>query len=90
MWAMWTMTKDWARGRKRLVAVILAILLFGGGIGLGVEGARLHEAAAAPSPAPTAPLGDSASIADLAERLSPSVVSIRGGGDQARRPDHSL
>ena len=77
MRSMWTMTQDWARGRKRLVAVILAILLVGGGIGLGVEGARLHEAAAAPSPAPTAPLGDSASIADLAERLSPSVVNIK-------------
>jgi len=74
---MWTMTKDWPHGRGKLAAAILAILLLGGGIGLGVEGARLHAAAAAPSPAPAATPGGSSSIADLVERLSPSVVNIK-------------
>jgi len=76
---MWQAGKQWVSARKGLVAVAVAALLIGSGLGIGLAGGRVHQTAAgATTMAPVAgPAGAPAGFADLAEKLSPSVVNIK-------------
>jgi len=73
---MWQTWREWAGIRKGTVAAAVALLLIGGGFGVGLTAGAGHvPAVAAQAAAP--PAGAPASFADLAERLSKSVVNIR-------------
>jgi serine protease Do len=76
---MWQAGKQWVTARKGLVAVAVAALLIGSGLGIGLAGGRVHQTAVgATTMAPVAgPAGAPAGFADLAEKLSPSVVNIK-------------
>lgn len=75
---MWQVGKQWVAARKGVLAVAVAALLIGGGFGIGLAGGRIHQTAAgAATMAVAGPSGAPASFADLAEKLSPSVVNIK-------------
>ncbi|HSB81163.1 MAG TPA: Do family serine endopeptidase [Candidatus Methylomirabilis sp.] len=65
--------------RKGVLAVAVAALLVGSGLGIGLAGGRLQPitAGAAPVASSAIPAGAPASFADLAAKLSPSVVNIK-------------
>jgi serine protease Do len=75
---MWNAGKHWMAARRGLLAVAVAALLVGSGIGFGLAGGNIHQTAAraATSAVVEAP-GAPASFADLAQKLSPSVVNIK-------------
>ena len=77
---MWQVEKRWVATRKGALAVVAAALLIGSGIGIGLAGGRIHQTAAGAAtmaPATVGPSAVPASFADLAEKLSPSVVNIK-------------
>jgi len=66
--------------RKGVLAVAVAALLVGSGLGIGLAGGRLYQAAAGAAtmaPAAVSPSEIPASFADLAAKLSPSVVNVK-------------
>ena len=73
---MWQVGRQWIAARKATVAIAVAALLIGSGLGIELAGAKEHQAAAA-ALASAGPSGTTASFADLAEKLSPSVVNIK-------------
>lgn len=77
---MWDMGKQWVKARKGILAVAVAALLVGSGLGFGLAGGRIHQTAAGAAtmaPATVSPSEVPASFADLAAKLSPSVVNIK-------------
>jgi len=75
---MWHIGRQWVSARKGVIVMSLVALLVGGGLGIGLAGGWPHPVAAAVSSAAVAmPSGATVNLADLAERLSPSVVNIR-------------
>ncbi len=76
---MWQPSRHWVALRKIVLIVAVAALLMGGGLGIGLAGGKLHQAATATTAtaAIAGPTGAPASFANLAEKLSPSVVNIR-------------
>jgi serine protease Do len=75
---MWQVGKQWVSARKGVLAVAVVALLIGSGLGIGWAGGRIHQTAAGAAPIAVAgPSGAPASFADLAEKLSPSVVNIK-------------
>ncbi len=77
---MWHVGKQWVAARKGMLVVAVVALLVGSGLGIGLAGGKLHQMAAGATsmvPAVASPTGAPASFADLAEKLSPSVVNIR-------------
>jgi len=73
---MWQVGRQWIGTRKATVAVALAALLIGSGLGIELAGAKEHQATVV-APASTGPLGAALGFADLVEKLSPSVVNIK-------------
>lgn len=75
---MWHVGKQWVVARKGVLAAAVAALLIGSGLGFGLAGGSIHQATAgAATPVLARPSGAPASFADLAEKLSPSVVNIK-------------
>jgi len=76
---MWQTCRQWFARRKGAAALILATLLVGGLLGAGLSVGLVHAAAQSGgvARAVVAPAGSPQSFADLAEKLSPSVVNIR-------------
>jgi serine protease Do len=76
---MWQVGKQWMAARKGILAVAVAALLVGSGLGIGLAGGRLQPITAGATPMVSAivPSGAPASFADLAAKLSPSVVNIK-------------
>jgi serine protease Do len=75
---MWKAGKHWMVARRGLLAVAVAALVVGSGLGFGLAGGSLHQTAArAASSVVAGPSGAPASFADLAQKLSPSVVNIK-------------
>lgn len=75
---MWHVGKQWMAARKGVLAIMMAVLLIGSGLGFGLAGGRIHQTAAgATTLAVAGPSGAPSSFADLAEKLSPSVVNIK-------------
>ncbi len=76
---MWQTWRQWFAERKGATALILAALLVGGLLGAGLSSGLVHAAAQAGGAAPAVVTlsGSPQSFADLAEKLSPSVVNIR-------------
>ena len=75
---MWQSGKQWMAARRGLLAVAVTALLIGSGLGFGLAGGRIHQTAAgAATLAVAGPSGAAPSFADLAEKLSPSVVNIK-------------
>ena len=75
---MWQMGKQWVVARRGVLAVAVAALLVGSGLGIGLAGGSIHQVAAvAATVAVAGGTGVPASFADLAEKLSPSVVNIK-------------
>ncbi|HSB69196.1 MAG TPA: DegQ family serine endoprotease [Candidatus Methylomirabilis sp.] len=65
--------------RKGVLAVAVAALLVGSGLGMGLAGGMLHQNAAGATTLASAPVppGAPASFADLSAKLAPSVVNIK-------------
>jgi serine protease Do len=77
---MWQMGKQWAMARKGVLAIAVAALLVGSGLGFGLAGGKIHAVSAGADtamPAVAAPAGAPGSFADLVERVGPSVVNIK-------------
>ncbi|HEU5393186.1 MAG TPA: trypsin-like peptidase domain-containing protein, partial [Candidatus Methylomirabilis sp.] len=77
---MWQTWRQWFAERKDATSLILVTLLMGGLLGAGVSGGLEHAAAAQAggmTQARVTPPGSPQTFADLAEKLSPSVVNIR-------------
>jgi serine protease Do len=75
---MWHVGKQWMAARKGVLAIMMAVLLIGSGLGFGLAGGRIHQTAAGATTLTVAgPSGAPSSFADLAEKLSPSVVNIK-------------
>jgi serine protease Do len=74
------MGNGWAMTRKSVLAIVVAALLVGSGLGFGAGGGRVYPVTAGADtvgPAVAAPAGAPASFADLVERVGPSVVNIK-------------
>jgi serine protease Do len=77
---MWYRSKQWLAARRGVVIIAIAALLVGSGLGIALAGGRFHAetvGATTMTPMATAPLGAPSSFADLAAKLSPSVVNIK-------------
>jgi len=75
---MWQEGKQWVAARKGVLVVLVVALLVGSGLGIGLAGGRVHPTiAGAATMAAAGPSGAPASFADLADKLSPSVVNIK-------------
>ena len=75
---MWQTGKGWMAARKGVLAIVVVALLIGSGLGFGLAGGRVHPTTAGASTLAVAgPSGAPSSFADLAEKLSPSVVNIK-------------
>jgi serine protease Do len=77
---MWQTGKQWATARKGVLAIVVAALVVGSGLGFGLAGGKVHPLAAGAEtvmPAVAAPAGAPGSFADLVERVGPSVVNIK-------------
>src|SRR5512146_2079357 len=76
---MWQVGRQWMAARKGLMGVAVVALMVGSSLGFGLAGGRLQQitAGAAPSALAAVPSGAPASFADLAAKLSPSVVNIK-------------
>ncbi len=77
---MWYRGRQWLAARKGVIVIAVAALLVGSGLGIGLAGGRVHAAAAGATsmaPAVAPPAGAPSSFADLAAKLSPSVVNIK-------------
>jgi serine protease Do len=71
---MFSRARQWVAARKGIVIMAVVMLLAGSGLGVGLANARLEPVSAA---AAGLAAGSAAPLADLAEKLSPSVVNIR-------------
>jgi serine protease Do len=76
---MWQAGRQWMAARKGLLAVAIVALFVGSSLGFGLAGGRIEQitAGAAPAALAAVPSGAPASFADLAAKLSPSVVNIK-------------
>jgi serine protease Do len=76
---MWGRGKQWIAAHRSLLVVAVAALLVGSGLGIGVAGGRVHSATAGAAVATLAQPGTAGpmSLADLAEKVGPSVVNIK-------------
>ena len=77
---MWQIGKQWTVARQGVLAMAVAALLVGGGLGFGLAGGRIAPVVARAEtggPAVGVPGGAPGSFADLAQRVGPSVVNIK-------------
>jgi serine protease Do len=75
---MWNTGKQWAIARKSVLAVAVAALLLGGGLGVSLGSGKVLSAATAGDTAIAAPVAAApGSFADLADHVGPSVVNIK-------------
>jgi len=77
---MWQTNRQRVMARKGVLAIAVAALLVGSGLGFGAAGEWVRPVTAGADtvgPSAAAPAGAPASFADLVERVGPSVVNIK-------------
>ena len=74
---MWHKGKQWMAARRGILAVAVVALLIGSGVGFGMAGGSIHQTTAGAAFPLAAGTSTPANFADLAEKLSPSVVNIK-------------